>query len=159
MGCQRRDLGNFGHVNIAYTCGKTFWDLLGQSSLTSFVVVFPAFQRTHVATNAVGVLLRWCLDLPTTSPPGLGLRRVQWCTHSKNLASARLAERMGFRREAQIRWQWVLPEERAYDSERARKEDKWPERYGRHTVMLSTCWDDWENGVKEIMEKQVDRRV
>lgn len=51
----------------------------------AFVVVFPPFQRTHVASNAVGVLLRYCLDLPTAARSALGLRRVEWCAHVSTL--------------------------------------------------------------------------
>ena len=125
----------------------------------SFVVVLPAFQRTHVASNAVGILQRYCLDLPTATPPGLGLRRVQWCAHPKNLGSVRLAERMGFVQEGIKRWMWVLPEELARDGETPRKADKWPERPGRHTVVLACCWDDWEGGAQEIVKRTMDRRT
>lgn len=38
-------------------------------------IIFPAFQRTHVATNAIGLLLLYTLDPPSAG--GLGLRRVQ----------------------------------------------------------------------------------
>lgn len=34
------------------------------SAEISFVAIFPAFQRTHVASNATGILLRHCLNLP-----------------------------------------------------------------------------------------------
>lgn len=39
------------------------------------VIIFPAFQRTHVATNAIGLLLLYTLDPPSAG--GLGLRRVE----------------------------------------------------------------------------------
>ncbi|OBZ73103.1 hypothetical protein A0H81_06744 [Grifola frondosa] len=79
------------------------------STEIAFVVVFPAFQRTHVATNAVGLLLRYTLQLPHASPPGLGFRRVQWAAHPANAASIGLAKRMGLKEEGVIRWMWVLP--------------------------------------------------
>ena len=129
------------------------------STEIAFVVVLPAFQRTHISSNAVGILQRYCLDLPTASPPGLGLRRVQWCAHSKNLGSARLAERMGFVREGVRRWMWVLPEQLRRDGETPRPGDKWPEKPGRHTLVLSCCWDDWEGGAKEIVQRNIDRRT
>jgi RimJ/RimL family protein N-acetyltransferase len=44
------------------------------------VLIFPAFQRTHVATNAIGLVLLWTLDPPSLG--GLGLRRVEWKTHA-----------------------------------------------------------------------------
>ena len=123
------------------------------------VIVLPVFQRTHVASNAVGVLQRYCLDLPTASPPGLGLRRVQWCAHAKNLASVRLAERMGFAHEGVRRWAWVLPEQLARDGEKPREGDQWPEKAGRHTVVLACCWDDWVGGAKELVQKNIDRKI
>lgn len=129
------------------------------SAEIAYVAILPAFQRTHVASNAIGILLRYCLELPSASPPGLGLRRVQWCAHTKNLPSARLAERMGFKREAWIRWPIVLPKELTRDGEKPHEDDKWPERFGRHTLMLSVCWDDWQDGVKDIAQIQVDRKV
>ena len=131
------------------------------STEIGLIEIFREFQRTHVSTHTIGLLLHYCLELPesTTSPygPGLGLRRVQWQAHADNLPSRRAAERMGFKREAWIRWLWVLPEELNGDGEKPREGDKWPERYGRHTLMLSTCWDDWEDGVRELVQKQMDR--
>ncbi|KIP02447.1 hypothetical protein PHLGIDRAFT_55050, partial [Phlebiopsis gigantea 11061_1 CR5-6] len=121
------------------------------------VIVLPAFQRTHVASNAVGVLQRYCLDLPTATPAGLGLRRVEWCAHSKNLASVRLAERMGFVHEGVKRWAWVLPGQLAQDGEVPREGDRWPEKPGRHTVVLSCCWDDWEDGAREAVQRTIAR--
>jgi len=125
----------------------------------AYIAILPAFQRTHIAGNAIGILMRYCLELPSASPPGLGLRRVQWCAHNKNLPSARLAERMGFKEEGWIRWMWAVAEERALDGIEPREGDGRPENYGRHTIMLSTCWDDWENGVRGVVQKQVDRQA
>lgn len=39
------------------------------------VLIFPAFQRKHISTNAIGLLLLWILDPPSAG--GLGLRRVE----------------------------------------------------------------------------------
>ena len=125
----------------------------------AFVLIFPPFQRTHVAGNAVGVLLRYCLELPTAPVPGLGLRRVQWCAHEKNIASVKLAERMGFKREGMIRWHWVLPEVLARDGNMPGKNDKFPEKPGRNTHVLSVCWDTWEDGVREVVQNNIDRKV
>ncbi|EAU81541.1 hypothetical protein CC1G_12760 [Coprinopsis cinerea okayama7 len=90
------------------------------------VKIFPPFQRTHVASNAVGLLLKYALELPSTSglpsqsnivdaasrdefQGGLGLRRVFWQANINNTASIRLSARMGFTHEAVLRWDRVLP--------------------------------------------------
>ncbi|KAF8435500.1 acyl-CoA N-acyltransferase [Boletus edulis BED1] len=104
------------------------------------IIVLPPFQRTHVTTDAVGLLLRYALDLPTATPPGLGLRRVQWQTSEKNEASIRVAERMGFKREARL----IDGDPRAGT-------------LGRHTVVFAICWDDWENGGREQVARLMDR--
>ncbi|KIP02225.1 hypothetical protein PHLGIDRAFT_16682 [Phlebiopsis gigantea 11061_1 CR5-6] len=129
------------------------------SAEIAYVAVLPAFQRTHVASNAVGLLMRYCLELPGTAPPGLGLRRVQWCAHTKNVRSARLAERMGFRREGVHRWMWVLPKELARDGDVVTGEGRAADVPGRHTFVLSVCWDDWEDGVREIAQGNIDREA
>ncbi len=120
-----------------------------------FVIIFPEFQRTHVTTNATGLLLQWCLNLPKEG--GLGLRRVQWQTNNLNDASKRAAERVGFQLESVERWQRVLPEgkvgtgsEGVIDKD-GRKD--WP---GRHTAILSLCWDDWAER-KDGLQREMDR--
>ncbi|KAI9739976.1 MAG: hypothetical protein M1818_005032 [Claussenomyces sp. TS43310] len=71
-----------------------------------FITVLPAFQRTFVTSNAVGLLLLYTLDLP---PAGLGLRRCQWQSHADNEASKRVATRMQFTFEGVQRFQRVVP--------------------------------------------------
>lgn len=122
-----------------------------------FVVVLPAFQRTHVASNAAGAALKYCLELPSADFSGLGLRRVEWKAHSRNLPSVRLAERMGFTKEGTLRWHMALPPVLAKDADKPRDGDKWPERHGRHTVVLGMTWEDWENGGRDVAQKNVDR--
>jgi len=108
------------------------------------VLIFPSFQRTHVTSNAIGLLLHYCFDAPTFPSPGLGLRRVQWQAHVDNAPSIRTAERMGMKLEGIIRWQRVLPQDKegaSRDGDRAKP--------ARHSAMLAVCWDDWECGVKD----------
>lgn len=70
-------------------------------------IIFPQFHGTHVASNAVGLLLLWTLDPPSLG--GLGLRRVVWQTHHENVKSRRFALRMGFHFEGIARWQRIFP--------------------------------------------------
>ncbi|KAK0504493.1 hypothetical protein EDD18DRAFT_1316826 [Armillaria luteobubalina] len=100
-----------------------------------FVMILPAFQRTHVTSNAVGILLNYALNLPADG--GLGLR----------------PKRMGFQMEGVMRWARVWPETKIRGSGgvRVRKDDPREDEfgYGRNVAILSMCWDDWEAGAKE----------
>ncbi|KAK0432741.1 acyl-CoA N-acyltransferase [Desarmillaria tabescens] len=124
-----------------------------------FVIIAPAFQRTHVTSNAIGILLKYALDLPEDG--GLGLRRVVWQASAANTASIRTAERMGFQQEGVLRWHKAWPESksRGANGTRVRKgdprEDVFP--LGRDTVVLSICWDDWEGGVRAHVEATMAR--
>ncbi|KAK0463860.1 acyl-CoA N-acyltransferase [Desarmillaria tabescens] len=123
-----------------------------------FVIIAPAFHRTHVTSNAIGILLKYALDLPGG---GLGLRRVVWQASVANTASIRTAERMGFRREGVLRWHRAWPEakSRGANGIRVRKGDPREEAFplGRDTVVLSICWDDWEGGVRAHVEATMAR--
>ncbi|KAI0704610.1 acyl-CoA N-acyltransferase [Earliella scabrosa] len=117
-----------------------------------FVMVFPAFRRTHVAKSMIGLLLRYALELPSASPPGLGFRRVQYSAHPDNAPSIALAERLGFRKEGVMRWMWVLPDELAEAGRKGREGDATGGKTGRDAAILALCWDDWENGARERVE-------
>ncbi|KAI0367076.1 acyl-CoA N-acyltransferase [Pilatotrama ljubarskyi] len=117
-----------------------------------YVVVFPDFQKTHIAKDMVGLLLRYVLQLPSASPPGLGLRRVKWSAHPKNIASIGLAKRMGFRPEGTAKWVWVLPDHLAKEGWPGRIGDACSGKAGRHSTVLALCWDDWEDGERERVE-------
>ncbi|KAI0261047.1 acyl-CoA N-acyltransferase [Gloeopeniophorella convolvens] len=125
------------------------------SAEIGWVVVFPAYQRTHVGRHAVGILLRYCLLLP--SEGGLGLRRVQWCAHAANGASRGAALRMGFREEGVLRWERVVSAGKEGNGKVLRAEDPQKEHPGRDTVVLSICADDWENGGREHVQQVMDR--
>lgn len=149
----------FGGGSLAGVMGLFGTSDANLSSEIGGVIILPQFQRTHVASNAVGILIRYCLELPSASPPGLGLRRVRWSAHAKNLASAKLAERMGFKREGILRWMHVMPEELVRDGLKVTGEGRLSEKPGRHTLVLGVCWDDWESGVREIVQKNIDRKA
>ncbi|KAJ7639448.1 GNAT family acetyltransferase [Roridomyces roridus] len=131
---------------------------LGQTSFRDMsteigpVICFPEFQRTYVTSHAVAVLLRHCLDLPSEAG-GMGFRRVQWKAHSMNVASVKAAERMGFKMEGTLRWTHVLPPGREGQAAgRGRGE-----ALGRDSCLLAICWDDWESGGRELVQKVLDR--
>jgi RimJ/RimL family protein N-acetyltransferase len=70
---------------------------LSQSTEIGFVITLKSAQRTHVTSNAVGMLMKYALNLPSDPTfPGLGLRRVQWTCDSGNKPSLTTAKRLGF---------------------------------------------------------------
>ncbi|KAJ7444606.1 acyl-CoA N-acyltransferase [Mycena galericulata] len=121
------------------------------------IVTLPRFQRTHVTSNAAGLLLHWALDTPAAG--GLGLRRVAWTTNALNVHSIRAAERMGFRKEALLRWDRVLAEGKIEDGNGAkiREGDPNPNCLSRDSVLLGLCWDDWEDGVRDAVDAIMHR--
>ncbi|KAI9783931.1 MAG: hypothetical protein M1839_002876 [Geoglossum umbratile] len=129
------------------------------STEISFVITLPSFQGSHVASNAVGLLLQYALNPPEKY--GLGLRRVQWQTSSVNATSIRLAEKMGFRREGLLRWDRVFHGGKAKGKAGNDREDPRGgngEHLGRDTAIFSLCWDDWEQGGGEKVQAITDRR-
>ncbi|TFK97426.1 acyl-CoA N-acyltransferase [Pterulicium gracile] len=128
-----------------------------------FIVILPEFQRSHVSSNAIGLLLHYALDLPERG--GLGLRRVQWQSNADNEASIRAAERMGFKREGVRRWERLVmpgktwPGKEEGDTARLRSGDPRAESPGRHSMVMGVCWDDWEmGGAREKADKNMARR-
>lgn len=128
------------------------------STEIGFIVILPPFQRTHVTSNAIGLLLQYALEPGSTG--GLGLRRMQWQCSTMNAASQRTAERMGFRFEGILRWDRVYAQGRTMGKE-GHGRDLPPgantDDLGRDTVMYSLCWDDWEQGMREAVQAIMDR--
>eukprot|EP01054_Gregarina_sp_Poly1_P004760 Gregarina_sp_Poly_1__4759@NODE_253_length_10628_cov_50_063252_g221_i0_p4_GENE_NODE_253_length_10628_cov_50_063252_g221_i0NODE_253_length_10628_cov_50_063252_g221_i0_p4_ORF_typecomplete_len264_score29_66Acetyltransf_3/PF13302_7/4_8e13Acetyltransf_10/PF13673_7/3e03Acetyltransf_10/PF13673_7/0_088Acetyltransf_10/PF13673_7/3_4e03GNAT_acetyltran/PF12746_7/87GNAT_acetyltran/PF12746_7/2FR47/PF08445_10/1_9_NODE_253_length_10628_cov_50_063252_g221_i07871578 len=145
------------------------------------VLIVPEFQRTHVTSNAVGLLMHYVLDLPKSdhtgldyvgSVPlygGLGMRRCQWQTIFGNAASARTAERMGFVREGVLRWDRIVPlnvtdeNVKANNGGPCRYNDPYGAQPGRDSIMFSVCWDEWEGlsdgkGVRGHVDRIMGRR-
>ena len=147
---------------LAGTIGLLNTSFENLSTEIGFVVIAPPFQRTHVTSNAVGLLMQYTLDLPDQG--GLGLRRVCWQANIPNVASVRAAERMGFRKEGLLKWDRVF--HGGWETGKVGNNRPMPRRgengerqeMGRDTIMLSHCWDDWEEGgrntVKSIMERR-----
>ena len=114
------------------------------------IILLPEWHRTFVSTHAVGVLLRHCFE--PIDQGGRALRRVEWRTSVRNEGSARLAKRMGFQQEGILRWLLVLPAGKIGEH-RTGKEEELP---GRHTIILSVCWDDWES---EAFQQEFQRQM
>jgi RimJ/RimL family protein N-acetyltransferase len=114
-------------------------------------IIFPAFQRTHAGTNAIGLILQYTLDPPAAG--GLGLRRVEWKCHTENAVSRKVALWMGFEFEGIARWDRVFPDRKialpvdALEKRNGRK-GKLP---GRHTAVFSIVWDEWDEKRSKII--------
>lgn len=122
------------------------------------VVILPPYHRTHVTTNAAGLMLQFALR--GVQDGGLGLRRVQWQASTMNGASIRVAERLGFQREAVLRWHFVFPQgakNNKVGNGRPLPPGSREGDLGRDTVVLSMCWDDWEQGAREKAEEAMSR--
>jgi len=134
------------------------------SAEIAWLLVFPAFQRTYITSNAVGIMLRYALELPSPDPVhggrgrGLGFRRVQWTAHTANKPSRVVAARMGLKEEGVLRWTWVLYEGAEGNGIPLRDGDPLSPRPGRHSVLLSLCADDWEDGGREHVQRLIDRK-
>ncbi|EKV13168.1 Acetyltransferase [Penicillium digitatum] len=123
-----------------------------------FIVILPPYQRTHVATNAVGLALQLAFKFPENG--GLGLRRVHWSASTMNLASARLAQRMGFEKIGIIPWHMRFVKGKingkvGHGRELPPGGD--PEDLWRDTLSLGLAWDQWENGARERAAKAMER--
>jgi RimJ/RimL family protein N-acetyltransferase len=127
------------------------------STQIAWVVVFPAFRDTYVEANAIGLLLRYCLEPPSAPrTPGLGFRRVQWMDRTENPTSCDTARRMGFKEEGVLRWTWVLHEGAEGNGIPVREGDPEAPKAGQHNISFSLCADDWENGGMEHIQGLID---
>ncbi|KAF8841930.1 hypothetical protein BDN67DRAFT_900429, partial [Paxillus ammoniavirescens] len=120
-----------------------------------FVVVFPKFQRTHLTTNACGLLLQYVLDISAFG--GIGIRRVQWQASDKDHPSVPPAEKMGFKFEGVFRWDRVMPgDSRGLGEAMFRRGDP---TLRRDSAILAMCWDDWEQEGREALLERMDRKI
>lgn len=133
------------------------------------LVIFPPFQRTHVTTNAVGLLLIHALEVPEKG--GWGMRRVQWTAAPNNKPSIEAAERMGFKWEGILRNVRPMPGERedrrkykgeprdlkpsARPAVMNKQGDPLPGVPSWDTAFLSLCWDDYDRSeVERLMARR-----
>jgi RimJ/RimL family protein N-acetyltransferase len=128
------------------------------SSEIGIVVILPKYQRSHVTTNAVGLLLQCAFKPPEEG--GLGLKRMHWTCSTVNVASAKVAERMGHEKVGVIPYHYRFPNGKRYGKQGNGKplppggepDDVW-----RDTIVYSLSWDVWEVEAREKVEKAMSR--
>ena len=81
-------------------CGLSRWNPDFRSASLGYVLVEGAWGQGY-ATEGAGALLQWAFET-------LDLNRVQAETDTRNLASARVLEKLGFRREGTLREDCVV---------------------------------------------------
>ncbi|KAJ5153000.1 uncharacterized protein N7482_009478 [Penicillium canariense] len=121
-----------------------------------FIIILPPYQHTHVARNAVGLALRYILESPEKG--GLGLRRVHWRTSTKNIASAKLAEKMGFEKIGIVPWHMRFVKGKLHaktGNGRSLPPGSDPQDVWRDSIDYSLSWDWWERFAREETQKQI----
>jgi hypothetical protein len=136
-----------------------------------------------VLSHAAGLLMHRILDPPTLG--GWGLRRCQWYTISLNLASQKSSLRLGFTHEGVMRAARVLPKGKegirrrssfmSYHMRRrgvlvwvkggrglltysaGRKGDYKEDCMTRDTWVASVIWEEWEERVREHVDRLMAR--
>jgi RimJ/RimL family protein N-acetyltransferase len=148
-------------IEIGFVCFP-LEHLQGQQELTvgCKITILPAFQRTFVTSNAVGLLLLYTLDPP---PAGLGLRRCQWQAHASNEPSRRVAARMHFTFEGVQRFQRVVPKNKTgngFDTSRLPTVAGADIGQSRDSAVFAHYCDEWpekRGKVLAVMDRPIDR--
>ncbi|KAF0327329.1 GNAT family [Colletotrichum asianum] len=146
--------GMAGRISFANTSTAHLCTEIG------YIVIFPAYQRTHVTTNAVGLMLHEAFKSPEDG--GFGIRKVIWQAqaHPGNSGSVRLAQRMGFREEGVRRWHRLIPKGRLQGkigNGEPLPPGSDPDDIWRHSVLLALCWDSWLEGAAGQVQQAMDR--
>lgn len=141
--------GMVGYINTSRT---------HLSSEIGAIVVLPRYQRSHVTSNTVGLMLRYAFT--AAEEGGMGLQRVQWHCSTANTASARVAERMGFEKVGRIPYHFKFPLGKRYGklgNGRALPPGSHPDDVWRDSFYYSLSWDVWEDEAREKAEKAMSR--
>lgn len=129
-----------------------------------YIMLLPKFQRTFVNTHACCLLLKHLLD--PIDGGDLNMRRVQWQANSMNQPSIAAAQRLGMTLEGIMRWQRVVADHKQCVSEASSERadgkptvDRDGKKFGpgRHSAMLSMCWDDWLEGKRDHVMRLLQR--
>ena len=122
------------------------------------IVVLPRYQRSHVTSNTVGLMLQY--GFAPAEEGGMGLRRIQWHCSTANTASARVAERMGFEKVGRIPYHMKFPLGKRYGklgNGRPVPPGSHPDDVWRDSLYYSLSWDVWESEAREKVEKAISR--
>lgn len=128
------------------------------SSEVGAIVVLPEYQRSHVTSNTVGLMLQRAFAPETEG--GMGLRRVQWHCSTANAASARVAERMGFEMVGRIPYHMKFPLGKRHGklgNGKPLPPGSHPDDVWRDSFYYSLSWDVWEQEAREKAEKAMSR--
>ncbi|KAJ4002742.1 hypothetical protein NW752_009394 [Fusarium irregulare] len=144
---------------VAGTISFTHISLTDLSTEIGFVIILPPYQRSHVASNAIGLALEYALEMPENG--GLGLRRIHWKTSTENTASRRLAERLRFDMVGTTPWHMRYVQGKRRSKIGNGKEippGSDPEDLWRDTVNYSLAWDRWEGFARERTAQMMIKR-
>lgn len=128
------------------------------STEIGMIVILPRYQRTHVTSHAVGLLLNHAFA--AREEGGLGLVRLHWHCSAANEASVRVAERMGYERVGVIPYHFRFPKGKLLGkvgNGRALPPGADPDDLWRDTMVLSLSWDLWEKEAKGKVRRAMDR--
>ncbi len=75
---------------------------------------------------------------------------MHWPCSVDNIASQKLARRMGLRFESEQRWLRVV-ERSKLGNERALRSDDPSDLQGMDVASFTMCFDDWEAGAKQVL--------
>lgn len=129
------------------------------SSEVGAIVVLPGYQRSHVASNTVGLMLRHGFA-PAGAEGGMGLQRFQWHCSTANTASARVAERMGFEKVGRIPYHMKFPlgkRSGKLGNGKPLPPGSHPDDVWRDSFYYSLSWDVWQSEAREKVEKAMSR--
>ncbi len=113
-------------------------------------IAFRGFRGTPIVALSIALLLRYCLNTPSDAVPGLAIRRVHWPCSSDNIASQKLARRMGLRFESEQRWLRVVEHSKPGNGRPLRSDDP-SDLQGMDLASFTMCFDDWEAGAKQLL--------
>ncbi|KAL1858088.1 hypothetical protein Daus18300_010089 [Diaporthe australafricana] len=128
------------------------------SSEIGAIIVLPRYQRSHVTSHTVGLMMQYAFASPEEG--GMGLRRIEWHCSTANVPSARVAERMGFEKVGVIPYHMLFPLGKRYGKQGNGKPlppGSDPDDLWRDSFIYSVSWDVWESESREKVEKVMSR--